>query len=162
MATYKENLTKGFIDKISAPRINGSKSAFDSYYDTKERGLVLLVTANGVKTFYLLTKIQGRTRRLKIGRFPELTVTNAREVAQSYKAQLAKGEDLEVKKKQLKAELTLGELFKMFMERYSKPQKRSWKEDERTINKYYHHWFNRKLSAISKYDVSLYHNQLRA
>ena len=42
MATYKENLTKGFIDKISAPKANGSKSAFDSYYDTKERGLVLL------------------------------------------------------------------------------------------------------------------------
>lgn len=162
MATYKENLTKGFIDKISAPKANGSKSAFDSYYDTKERGLVLLVTSNGVKTFYLLTKIQGRTLRIKIGRFPELTVTNAREVAQTYKAQLAKGEDPEVKKKQLKAELTLGELFKMFMERYSKPQKQSWKEDERTINKYYHHWFNRKLSAISKYDVSLYHNQLRA
>ena len=51
--------------------------------------------------------------------FPELTVTNAREVAQAYKAQLAKGEDPEVKKKQLKAELLLRSVRRMEMRNMS-------------------------------------------
>ena len=44
-------------------------------------------------------------------------------------------------KKKIKQEITFGKMFNEFMERYSKKHKRSWKYDEREVNKFLKHWF---------------------
>jgi hypothetical protein len=54
----------------------GGKLAY--YWDTKTRGLFLLVTGAGVKTFYVRRKIKGQSERLLLGRFPELSIEQAR------------------------------------------------------------------------------------
>ncbi len=43
------------------------------------------------------------------------------------------------------------------MESYSRPHKRTWKEDESRYNQYLKKWQNRKLSAISRRDVEQWH-----
>ena len=43
------------------------------------------------------------------------------------------------------------------MERYSKQHKRSWRFDEREINKFLPHWFNRKISTITPLEVQKLH-----
>ena len=51
------------------------------YRDTKTPGLNICVTRAGSKTFYHVKKIAGRTRRKRIGGFPEVTVEQARKEA---------------------------------------------------------------------------------
>lgn len=51
-------------------------------------------------------------------------------------------------------------MFNQFMERYSKKFKRSWKYDEREVNKFLPHWFNKKASQISKQEIQCLHETI--
>ena len=64
----------------------------NEYKDALEPGLYLHVTSHGVKTFFLYRKYRGKPQRIKLGRFPDIPVSVAREQAQKYKARLALGE----------------------------------------------------------------------
>lgn len=46
--------------------------------DGKIPGFGLRVTANGVKSFYLAYRHQGKNRRLSLGRYPATTLQRAR------------------------------------------------------------------------------------
>ncbi len=46
------------------------------------------------------------------------------------------------------------------MERYSKLHKKSWKYDEREINNFLPHWFNRKISSITKQEIKTLHDNI--
>lgn len=51
------------------------------YRDSEVQGLILRVTAGGVKTFSVSRKKQGEHFRVTLGRFPDLSVENARAMA---------------------------------------------------------------------------------
>jgi integrase len=61
--------------------IRPPKKGRKHYHDPKTRGLVLQVTKRGSKVFYLVRKVQGRTERIRIGPFPDLSVEQARQAA---------------------------------------------------------------------------------
>ena len=61
------------------------------YRDRGEPGLYIYVTATGLKTFYLYRKHNGRPVRIKIARYPDLSVSAARKRARELKGQLALG-----------------------------------------------------------------------
>ena len=63
------------------------------YHDTKAPGLCLTVTEKGTKTFSLYRRVDGQPARIKIGRFPETSVEQARKQAVELNAALARGED---------------------------------------------------------------------
>jgi integrase len=133
------------------------EKGFDTYSDTKEKGLKLYVTSKGVKTFFIRKMIEGKDERIIIGQFPDLSVDNARREALDVKAQIAKGINPNDKLRKKRAEYTLGDLFEEYMVRYSKPHKKSWKYDEREIPKFLGHWFKRKLSNIKNQEVRKLH-----
>lgn len=133
---------------------------YDTYHDENEKGLILIVSNGGAKTFYLYRKINGRPERVKLGAFPDLSVDNARKQAQIYKGKIATGSNPNTDRKNLRQEITLKELFEAYMERYSKKQKKSWIYDQREITKFLSHWFTRKISAISKSDIQKLHEKI--
>ena len=57
--------------------------------DTESRGLYLLVSDTGQRTFYWRTKIDGKTKHLKIGRISEITLSDARAEVRRLKEQQA-------------------------------------------------------------------------
>jgi len=57
-------------------------------------------------------------------------------------------------------EMTFLALFTDYMEKYSKVHKRSWKYDEREVNKYLSHWFKRKISTIDRNEVDRLHAKI--
>lgn len=63
-------------------------------------------------------------------------------------------------KTRLRQEITFGELFGEYMERYSKPHKKSWAFDEREVNKFLSNWFSRKISTITKQEIAKLHDRL--
>ncbi len=150
------NFTKTAIRGLKAP-----EKSILYYRDTREKGLSLYVTANNVITFFIRKRIGGKDERVIIGNFPEMSVENARKKARIIKGYVAGGINPNEEKRKLKQEITFGELFTEFMERYSKKQKRTWKEDERDIRRFLSNWFSRKISIISKREIQLLHDQTK-
>lgn len=153
----KFNFAKKTLLDLPAP----PKGKRYSYKDERVNGLILRVTDTGAKTFQLYQKHQGRPVRVTLGKFPDMTIENARRAATIAKGALADGTNPNVAKNRLRKEISLKELFDLYMERYSKIEKKSWAYDQREINKFLSHWFNRKISDISKYEIKTLHLKIR-
>jgi len=151
------NFTKAVLGALPLPP-SGKRYSFK---DTRVSGLIIRVTANGNKAFQLYQKHQGRPVRVTLGTFPDMTIENARREATKAKGALAGGDNPNVEKNRLRKEITLKQLFELYMDRYSKVEKKSWAYDEREINKFLSHWFNRKISDISKYEIKTLHLRIR-
>ena len=162
MASEKLNFTKSALQAIDPPtKPDSSKGGvFDTYYDLKEKGLVLIVSSGGAKTFYLYQKLNGRPERIKLGRFPDITIENARSLAIQKKSMIALGGNPQEERNKLREEITFGDMFGQFMERYSKKHKKSWQYDEREVNKFLSHWFKRRISQISKQEIQHLHEKI--
>lgn len=156
MASETLNFTKAALAKLP-PAPKGAKLY---YYDEREAGLVLAVTAGGAKSFYLYKRIEGRPERLLLGRFPDLSIENARKAAQEAKGQIAQGINPQKERRAVRDEMTFGALFGEYLEKYSKVHKRSWAYDEREVNKFLSHWFKRKISSINKTEVERLHARI--
>jgi integrase len=146
--------------------INFKKSTLESlippskgrsyYHDEKEKGLSAYLTTNGVLTFYTRKRVSGRDVRMTIGVYPDVSIEQARRKSVELKGLVASGVDPNEQKRKIKINnKTFEELYVEYMERYSKKHKRSWKYDEREVNKFLSHWFKRKLSDIKKTEVQL-------
>jgi len=140
----------------------GASDKIQTYHDTVARGLKLMIRPSGTKTFILYRKISGRPERVTLGRFPDLSIEQARAKADEFNSQIALGKNPAHSKRMLRAETTFEELFKLFIERYAKVHKRSWKNDEDRYRLYLQHWSQRKLSSIKRLDVQRLHEKIGA
>ena len=61
--------------------------------DGKVPGFGVRVTANGVKSFYLAYRFQGRSRRINLGRYPLVSLQSARNKALASLFKLSEGQD---------------------------------------------------------------------
>lgn len=154
----KFNFTKANIDALPYPE--KGKRAY--YYDTNEKSLILDVKPSGSKSFYLYRKIDGKPERIFLGIYPDMKIPEARIAAATKKGMIAKGLNPQDEKRKIRQEITFGELFQMYMERYSKVHKKSWAYDEREVNKFLSHWFKRKISSIKKHEVQRLHEDIHA
>jgi site-specific recombinase XerD len=147
--------TKSVLESLTPPR-TGRKY----YHDDKEQGLSAYQTANGTISFFTRKRIDGRDTRLFIGNYPDLSIEQARNKAAELRGLVATGKNPhEERQIQKRNHQTFGELYEEYMTRYSKKHKKSWKYDEREINKFLSHWFNRRLSTISRQEVQLLHEK---
>lgn len=62
-------------------------------FDALATGLVLRVTDKGVKSFALVTRIDGRPARITIGQWPRMKIAEAREAARTLLDRVKAGED---------------------------------------------------------------------
>ena len=145
----KLNFTQTSLDRLR-PSPSGKRTY---YYDRKVRGLALAITPSGTKTFLLYRKIGGRPERITIGRFPDLSVEQARGAASTLNGQIALGINPQERRRALHAETTLGSLFEQYLQRHAKVHKRSWKGDQDQFLRFLSPWRNRKLSSVRKEDI---------
>lgn len=153
-----------------ATRINFTKTAFDAltlpepgkrndYQDIKTTGLQLRVTSSGTKTLSVLRRINGILERITIGRYPDVTIEQARRKAAEINSDIAKGLNPGEVKRGRKAELTFSDLFADYLERHAKPNKRTWAEDESKFKTYLAKPLgNKKLSAIDRASIAAIHS----
>jgi integrase len=109
--------TKSAIIALPSPP-NGKRS---TYYDEKTQKLALRVTASGSRTFYVVKRTDSGMAWLKLGSFPDMTVENARKMAEAALGQFAQGCNPAKAKQAEKAALTLGEVFGRYMREYAIP-----------------------------------------
>ncbi len=156
MASHRLNFTKAAL--LKAPPAGKGKK--DYYYDEREKGLVMAVTPAGTKTFYLYKRIDGKPERLLLGRFPDISVENGRKLATAAKGDIATGANPQKDRRAIRDEMTFGDLFAEYLEKYSKVHKRSWTYDEREVNKFLSRWFKRKISSFERAEVERLHAKI--
>lgn len=145
-------LTMAAVAKLPAPA--AGKVA---YRDRDMPGLYLTVTSRGVKTFSMVKRIGSRIARITLGRYPALNVEKARLEVTRLSGQIAEGKDPATRRRQARQELTLEALWPLYLEKYAKPRKRTWAEDERQWNAYLLPLKNRQLSDITRANVRDWH-----
>jgi integrase len=153
----KHNFTKNFIDSLK-PAKDGKR---DYYRDSKVNALEIMITDKGTKSFKITRKKDGKIIRVTLGRYPDLSIENARQKAFEINAQISSGINPNEEKGKLGQETTFGNLFKEFMERYSKKEKTTWRYDEREINRFCEGWFKRRISTITNQEIRLFHEKIR-
>lgn len=86
------NFTKLVLDKLPLPE-EGQRTVYhDDGGLESVHGLQLRVTASGVKTFGVFRRVAGgKPERVSLGRFPDMSVEQARKLAKKMIAQLAEG-----------------------------------------------------------------------
>jgi integrase len=153
------NFTKETIEKIVLP-----EKGRDTYKDTKERGLILMVSDTGVKGFYIAKNIKIQTGkkyyRKKIGDFPDLSISEARNKVFDLKAAITKGFNPyeEIIKKSEK--MTFKELINKYIEDYAKHNTKTWKECLASMNKKADSLYDMEISDIQKSDIQKIFNKV--
>jgi integrase len=156
--TNKVKLTKAAIEKLSAP---ASGRIF--VYDSTITGLCICLTNTGTKTWYLYRKMNGKPVRLKLGRFPEVTVEAAKNLATEAAGRMAGGEDIQAARAaKRKKEMTWGELFEKYLAEHARIHKKTWREDEANNTRNLKDWAERPLSSFTRPVIAEKHRQIGA
>ena len=148
--TNKFPFTKTRLESLPVPPQDGRRIY---YYDSKQDGLCLCVTAAGTRTFYLYRWSNGRPVRIPLGKFPGVTVEQARKAAQTLIGEMAKGHDPQATRQAIRHEQTIEGLFAYWLECAKQRRIKTWTADERRYCRFLKPWANRRLSTIRKTDV---------
>ena len=110
-------LTKSSVDNLPSPvPIPPAKHAQAFYRDDQLIGFAVRITETGACAFIVETKVNGKTRRKTLGRYPNLTVEQARKLAQKRLGMIAAGRDPEAEKKESQAiGVTLAQAFEDYL-----------------------------------------------
>jgi len=153
MPTSKLSTLK--IEKAPPP-----SSGRSELWDSQTRGLGIRITPSGTKTWVMMYRLDGKQRRLTLGRYPDLSLADARAEAAKHLTTIAKGTDpvelLEIQKRGRieKRSNRLDHVSEEFIARYAKPKNRSWKETQRILNReVIPHWGKRLVADITRRDV---------
>ncbi|RPH32137.1 site-specific integrase [bacterium] len=142
------NLTAVFVEKVKP---NGKRI---DYFDDSLPGFSLRVSENGVKSWCVSYRFGGKWTRYTFGTFPILSLKDARQRAKDALHDVADGINPATRKKLERDADTFDYLAAEYLERYSKTHKRSWKEDERLIEKEFLPAFGKmRLEDITRRDV---------
>jgi hypothetical protein len=152
----KFQFTKKAIDALPSPS-DGQRAYF---YDASIRGLAVAVSPAGKKTYILYRKIAGRPERVTIGPCSDLSIEQARRRAEEMNGAIALGSNPAAKRRTVRDEMTLGELFQTFLDLYAQKHKKSWKDDVGVFNLHLSAWRLRKISTIRKIDVVTLHSRI--
>ena len=149
----RQVLTDLRIKKIAAPD-KGQREVWDA----KLPGFGVRVSTKGARSFVLMYRLGGRARRLTIGRYPLISLADARDEAKKALLDVKEGRDPAYEKRREARPVPTRPFFDMvvrtFVEDYAKVHNRSWKETERILNReFVSKWKGRGIATISKPEV---------
>jgi len=151
----KLSFTKALIEAIEPT------DRIQTFTDTKTRGLTLIVTPKGVKTFYLTRKFEGRVERSRLGRFPDYALSRARTRAGQLNALYDGGINPQEEKRRRQAESSLDAFFEIYFEDHCRIHNRRPDYARYTYERYLSPALGRKkLSTIRREDVAQLHREL--
>lgn len=154
LLSNKINFTKAAIENAQA----SCKSRL-VLHDTKIMGLQCRISPSGIKTFSVYKRIKGGApERITLGRFPDLTIENARRMTLAINSEIASGANPAKVKRAHKAELTFEDLFKHYLEKHIKLRCRNSDKDLGRYKGYLERPLGKKRhSQITKADILAIH-----
>jgi len=155
MATSRLAFTNDRLMKLPVP-----EKGRVYHYDEKVPGLCICVTHAASRTFYYYKKVDGQPQRVRLGKFPDVPISAARDAAKEMVGEVAKGRDPAAERRTRRESPTLQALFDHWWETHSKPHKKTWEDDKRIFDKYLGKYKSRRLAKITKADVQRWHTAL--
>jgi integrase len=149
------NFTKTELAKLPIP-----DSGYVVNYDTTVEGLVLLVYATAAKRFYVYKKVDGKPTRIRIGKFPDISVELARKEAQQILGAIAQGEKPIARSRRKEPTIQLDDLLKRYITEYAQHHCTTWQETEKSFRRCFRSWLLREVSTITRADIQQHMNVL--
>ncbi len=148
-------LTQRAIDSSKTP-----KTGQLFLRDSEIRGFALRITASGSRAFVWDGRVRGRMIRITIGRYPDLSLEEARAEAFSIRHQIAIGLDPRSTLTKQRRQPSVRDLADLYMENHSRPRKKSWREDQRVLRSYFQPILTLKASECSREIISKWHQRV--
>jgi integrase len=151
--TRPDNRVAFTMARIEALPIPTSDRAY--YFDcsaTAPRGFGVTVYSSGRKSFMLYRKVDGKPGRILIGPFPDLSLDEARKMAEEKNGLIAKGGNPQKEKSAVRAEMTLQEMFEKY-EKAHGSKLRTWKEMTRLYTLHLRPVHYTKIGLIKRVDL---------
>jgi len=147
------------LTNVSIERITPPSSGRDEHFDTIVIGLALRVTKNGATSWSYIYRLDGRNRRTTLGKYPEVTLKDARSAAREAARLVAVGEDPALQRFEARHKATEGRrnsfayVANEFVEKHCKKHNRTWRKTENNLSKYVlPQWGKRPISTITPRD----------
>jgi|TARA_B100001146_G_scaffold215910_1_gene218748 integrase len=136
------------LNNLSNP-IQGSR---DTYHDTNVAGLTLRVTSTGVKSFVIRKRINGKPVMTTLGRYPAMTITQARVAARETLNVFSSGVNPNIKKiEQRIKSITLQEVMRDYISSRKHALKdKTIKDYQILFNSYLSEWSGKELINITR------------
>lgn len=152
-------LTKRAVDALRFDPRGGAKQVL---WDDELRGFGCRVYPTGRKSFVLQRRVKGRERLITLGAYGALTPKQARDMAIAHLAAIARGDDpAETAQAKKRRTETVREFSTVYMERHARARKRSWREDQRRLDKYVLPALgSRPLASVTRADVGRLHSKI--
>jgi len=115
----------------------------------------------------LYRKINGRPEKVLIARFGEISVDDARNHAAKLNADIANGNNPAHGRRLIRAEMTFGELFALYLERHAKVNTKRWRETELKFKQYLDRndqggvkLSDRRVSSLKRVEIAHLHSKI--
>jgi integrase len=149
-------LTKTVLDKLPVPMAGQS-----FLRDLDIKGFGARVTYQGTKTFILEKRVNGRVKRMTLGRVGELTCEQARKLAQRELGKIAMGLDPIAEKRRTRQQgISLREAFRDFLQTRKNLKARTRYDYERLMEQAFKDWMGKAMLTITKAMISKRHTEL--
>lgn len=156
--TLPQKITKSYVDKLSTP---ATGQAF--IRDMELKGFAVRITSTGAKSFILEKRIDGKVKRVTLGRYPELTVEQARKEAHKLLGHIATGRNpIAEKKQEVLKSTTLKQAFDDFVRVRKNLKERTLYDYRRLMKVAFVDWQDKTLTNISKDMVTKHHSKIGA
>jgi len=118
------------------------------YLDADCPGLQLRVTSNGVRTFFIRYRARGASssERFTLGRWPTLSVIDARSLAREKLGQVAAADNPAEALRELRGELTLGQLFRD----YCADRRQAGKRRVADVEQQWQRWLGKMPAGVTE------------
>ena len=131
------------LDSLPAPA-----SGFDVVQDLSEPRLRMYITSRGVKTFFVRKRVQGRDKRIIIGKYPNVDIETARSAVANVLENASKKPVIRRKK------ITFKEFVDLYVANRIHRNEDSQMKLMRSINLHFAPLFKKYISDITSQDVS--------
>ena len=147
------------FNKSSLEKLKPPKAGRVYHYDTKVKGLALCVTSAGSRVFYLYRRMEGKPTRYRIGDFPEVTVSQARDVARAKIGEAVLGKNPHAERLERRKDITVSKLFDRWVDEHAKFKRKSWPIDKRRFNNHIVETFgSRSIKSIEPKEIVAWHH----
>jgi len=153
-------ITKTLVDSITPPPLKDNGKSDQAFYrDSAIAGFGLRVTSGGVKSFIVEKRINGKVKRITLGRYGNLTVEQARKQAMLTLGEIVTGKDpIAEKKNQQIAKTTLSDAFEDYLKTRKDLKDSTVHDYRRSMNGPFKEWQNKALTDITKDMVEAKHS----
>lgn len=153
----KLRLTNAAVERFCAPLIGQVE-----YYDTHLPAFGLRVSYSGTKAWFVMTRVDGKLTRITLGRYPAVSLADAREKARIVVVHAKAGADPrelkaeERRQRQKERQTTFENVAAMFMSNYVERELRpnTAREYRRILHGFdTQHWRSRPINSLTKLDI---------